>query len=134
MQVTNDSKFFPIINYHFRGRGLACGISAGSVYIMNSVISKTFYNLETAFGLYGAMWFYCICTFLGFFIMYFILPETEGIPLADIEGNFSKKRIKIFADDPVTNFFRKQLKENYPTISTIDKESSAFRTNDITKF
>lgn len=45
--------------------------------------------METAFSLPGFALFNCFIVAGGFVLMYFILPETEGRTLEDIELNFS---------------------------------------------
>ena len=40
---------------------------------------------------YGAFWFFMCCTLLGIVFVYFLLPETKGKTLEDIEKLFSKK-------------------------------------------
>ena len=40
----------------------------------------------------GTFWFYSCVTFLGAFILYFILPETEGRSLLEIEQHFTGEK------------------------------------------
>ena len=40
---------------------------------------------------YGAFWFFMCCTLTGIVFVYFLLPETKGKTLEDIEKLFSKK-------------------------------------------
>lgn len=74
---------------------MAGGIVAAFYYIMNFLSTKTYYNLETTFTLFGACLLYTILAIFGFIFMYVFLPETEGKTLEDIERHFSDKKIKI---------------------------------------
>lgn len=47
--------------------------------------------MERDLGLPGAPWFYASFAIVGAVILYFILPETEGRTLEDIERHFSEK-------------------------------------------
>lgn len=47
--------------------------------------------MERDLGLPGAPWFYAAFAVTGAAILYFILPETEGRTLEDIERHFSEK-------------------------------------------
>jgi hypothetical protein len=40
---------------------------------------------------YGAFWFFMCCTLVGIVFVYFLLPETKGKTLEDIEKLFSNK-------------------------------------------
>lgn len=62
---------------------------------MTFVTTKTYYNLEVSLGLYGVIWFYGVCDILGFFFLYFMLPETENRTLEDIETHFSDNKRKL---------------------------------------
>lgn len=47
--------------------------------------------MERDLGLAGAQWFYAAFALSGACILYFILPETEGRTLEDIERHFADK-------------------------------------------
>lgn len=64
-------------------------------YIFGFVTTKTYYNLETMLSLPGVSLLYCVITGIGLVSMYFILPETEGRTLEDIELHFSDNSKKI---------------------------------------
>lgn len=81
--------------FTFRSRGFATGITAALNYAMTFVTTKTYYNLEISLGLYGVIWFYGFCDILGFFFIYFMLPETENRTLEDIETHFSDNKRKL---------------------------------------
>nr|XP_014290513.2 facilitated trehalose transporter Tret1-like [Halyomorpha halys] len=83
------SEVFP-----FRGRSMASGLSAASSYLISFTATKSFQSLEELLGLRGLFMFYSVITFIGFFFLYFIMPETEGRPLEDIEKDYEKNKSK----------------------------------------
>lgn len=127
----------------FRGRGTACGIAAAFSYILNSIVSKLYFDVETSLGLYGSMWLFSCCSFLGLVSMYYLMPETEGKPFEEIERDFSGKHMPIFANDCISKkIFKdrcvdakvrkeKKINNNSANISSIEKQ--AHRTNDVSE-
>lgn len=55
------------------------------------ISTKSYLNVEQDLGLPGAPWFYASFAIGGAVILYFILPETEGCTLEDIERHFAEK-------------------------------------------
>lgn len=47
--------------------------------------------MRTTMTPYGVFWFFMCCTLAGIVFVYFLLPETKGKTLEDIEKIFSKK-------------------------------------------
>lgn len=47
--------------------------------------------MERSFGLIGTPWFYAAFAIAGAVTMFYILPETEGLTLEDIERHFSER-------------------------------------------
>lgn len=47
----------------------------------------------------GTFWFYSVVALVGALVLYFVLPETEGRTLMEIERHFAGKRM---TDDPTT--------------------------------
>ena len=74
---------------------MASGLSASASYIISFASTKSFQSLQEFLGLPGVFLFYSIMAFLGFFFLYFFMPETEGRPLEDIEKDYQKKSSKI---------------------------------------
>lgn len=72
--------------------------------------SKTFINLESNFQLWGTFAVYAVFGFAGTAYLYFLMPETEGKSLQDIEGYYNGK-FRTFADDPVINTFKRFKKK-----------------------
>ncbi|XP_026761515.1 facilitated trehalose transporter Tret1-like [Galleria mellonella] len=92
--------------FPFRSRASAQGLAAAANYIINFIGAKTFINLETSVHLWGAFAVYAGIAYLGVIYLYFFLPETEGKSLQEIESYYSGK-LRIFADDPFINIFKK---------------------------
>nr|XP_018913232.1 PREDICTED: facilitated trehalose transporter Tret1-like isoform X2 [Bemisia tabaci] len=78
-------EIFPIV-----GRGLATGITAGTKYLIQSAMVKSYLFIETYIGLSGMMYLYGTGAVLGVIHLYFCLPETEGKTLQQIESYFTK--------------------------------------------
>jgi facilitated trehalose transporter len=54
-------------------------------------VVRSFPVMQISMEKYGAFWFFMCCTLLGIIFVYFLLPETKGKTLEDIEKLFSKK-------------------------------------------
>ena len=78
--------------FPYRTRGLASGITAAACYIFLFFSSKTYLDIETAFTLEGAFWFYGFISSLGLIFLYFRLLETEGKTLEEIEQHYTEGR------------------------------------------
>ncbi|KAL3282157.1 hypothetical protein HHI36_005352 [Cryptolaemus montrouzieri] len=72
-------------------RAIASGITATSYYIFGFVCNKVFLSMINTFTLPGTFWFYSSMSFIGFIVLYFILPETEGKTLQEITDHFAGK-------------------------------------------
>lgn len=94
--------------YYFsnRSRASAQGFGAAWNYLVTFIGAKTYVDLETSFQLWGTFAVYAAFGFIGTIYLYFFIPETEGIPLHDIE-NFYNGKFRTFADDPFTRFFKR---------------------------
>ncbi|KAK7070962.1 hypothetical protein SK128_008481 [Halocaridina rubra] len=55
--------------------------------------SKTFYSMQDIIGLHGIFWFFSVSTFGYWLLVYFVVPETRGFTLMEIE-EFWKKHEK----------------------------------------
>ncbi|XP_053615234.1 facilitated trehalose transporter Tret1-like isoform X5 [Plodia interpunctella] len=92
--------------FPFRSRTTSQGIAAAANYVINFLAAKTFIDLESGLGLWGALVVYSMFGYLGFLYLYFFLPETEGKTLMEIESYYNGK-MRTFADDPFIRLFRK---------------------------
>lgn len=61
---------------------------------MGFIARKMYYNLETTLSLAGVSLLYSVICGTGLIVMYFILPETEGRSLEEIERHFSDESTK----------------------------------------
>lgn len=73
-------------------RGGASGLSGGTGYIFGFLSNKLFLKLLATLTLPGTFWMYSGVSLVGAAILYFILPETEGRSLVDIEEHFTGGR------------------------------------------
>lgn len=64
-------------------------------YLLNFIITKWYYNLETVLSLPGVTLVPCIIIGFGLILLYRILPETTNRSLEDIEIHFSDNSKKI---------------------------------------
>lgn len=77
--------------YPQKSRGMASGITIGIAFSMAFLMLKTFLvSLET-FGSTAVFFFYSIISLIGVAFGYFVLPETKGKSLQEIENHFVKK-------------------------------------------
>lgn len=86
-------------------RGLAAGIVGAICNIFGAIANKTFQGMVDNFGLNGTFLIYTLVYFVGFVILYFLMPETDGMSLTEIETLFAgKKKIKGEVElSPLTN-------------------------------
>jgi hypothetical protein len=62
---------------------------------MGFITTKTYFNLESTFSLSGVILLYGVIDCIGFFYIFFFLPETERRTLEDIEIHFSDNKRKL---------------------------------------
>lgn len=70
-------------------RANASGLSGGVGYIFGFTANKVFFKMVSVLTWPGTFWLYGCVALVGTIILYFILPETEGKPLAEIEMHFA---------------------------------------------
>jgi facilitated trehalose transporter len=75
---------------------VAGGMAAAFIYFMSFIAAKTYLNIEHSIQLYGSFWLFGVINCLCFAFLYFLLPETEGKTLEEIERLFAgnKHRVK----------------------------------------
>lgn len=77
--------------YPQKTRGFAVGITVAVGFILSFINVKTF---STVFEIFGSFWifsFYALIAFVGVLFAVFILPETKGKSLQEIENHFRGK-------------------------------------------
>lgn len=69
-------------------RAAGSGLAACTGYIFGFIVNKVFLWMVFELSLPGTFWFYSSVGVLGVIVFYFLLPETEGKPLDEIEDHF----------------------------------------------
>lgn len=69
-------------------RSGASGMSSGIGYIFGFLSNKLFLGMVANLTLPGTFWFYSAVALIGCITLYFVLPETEGKTLLEIETYF----------------------------------------------
>ncbi|CAK9818520.1 Facilitated trehalose transporter Tret1 [Anthophora plagiata] len=70
-------------------RSSATGAAGSIGYIWNSIANKVFLYMVDGMSLAGTFFFYALINFVGGVLLYFILPETEGRSLHEIEEHYA---------------------------------------------
>jgi facilitated trehalose transporter len=78
--------------YPQKVRGLAVGMTLFTGFVMSFANIKTFSTVFEIFGSFVTFSFYTIIAFLGILFAAFILPETKGKSLQEIESHFRGKK------------------------------------------
>lgn len=68
-------------------RGKAMSIVTAINWIINLLLSLTFLNLIQAIGIANTFWMYTLFNFLSLLFCYYLVPETKGVSLEQIEEN-----------------------------------------------
>lgn len=74
-----------------RVRGLTAGITVSIAYFMSFLVTKLYPTMLSWMGNGGVFLFYGVISMLGTVFVHFILPETKGKTLQEIENLFKKK-------------------------------------------
>ncbi|XP_072930372.1 facilitated trehalose transporter Tret1-like isoform X2 [Epargyreus clarus] len=70
-------------------RSGAAGLASAVGYIFGFLTNKMYLSMVSSLAIWGTYGFYAIVCFTGCIAFYFILPETEGKQLIDIENHFA---------------------------------------------
>uniref|UniRef100_A0A5B7AU98 Putative inositol transporter 4-like n=1 Tax=Davidia involucrata TaxID=16924 RepID=A0A5B7AU98_DAVIN len=76
--------------YPLRYRGIGGGIAAVSNWVSNLIVSETFLTLTEAIGSAGTFLLFAGFSFLGLVAIYFLVPETKGLPFEEVEKMLQK--------------------------------------------
>ncbi|XP_058196878.1 inositol transporter 4 [Rhododendron vialii] len=76
--------------YPLRYRGIGGGIAAVSNWTSNLLVSETFLTLTEAIGSAGTFMLFAGFSFLGLIAIYFLVPETKGLPFEEVEKMLEK--------------------------------------------
>lgn len=77
--------------YPQKSRGIASGFTIGIAFTMSFLMLKTFLASFEVFGSTAVFGFYSLISLIGIAFGYFILPETKGKSLQEIENYFVKR-------------------------------------------
>lgn len=78
-----------------RVRGLGSGISSATTFVSFFIVVKTAPGMMSNLGEVFTFLFYGIVALVGTGILYFVLPETKGKSLQEIEDKFKSNKISI---------------------------------------
>lgn len=92
-----------------RVRGTGAGLASGMGYFFGFLANKLFLSMISAMTLPGTFWLYSGISLLGALILFWILPETEGRTLLEIEDHFRGKQS---LDTTNANITPKKLSSN----------------------
>jgi sugar porter (SP) family MFS transporter len=76
--------------YPLKIRGLAAGIAAGTNWLANFAVSLTFLSLLKLLGPSRTFWLYGVLAIGSWLFSYFLVPETKGRSLEEIEAVWHK--------------------------------------------
>lgn len=76
--------------YPLKIRGLAAGIASGTNWTSNFVVSLTFLTMLQVLGASWTFWLYGLLSLAAWFFSYYLVPETKGRTLEEIEGFWHK--------------------------------------------
>jgi hypothetical protein len=74
-----------------RTRGISSGFSAAMCYVFVFAASKTYLDMEKSLQIYGSFLLFTGINVVGFFLVYWVAPVTEGKSLVEIEQYFSRE-------------------------------------------
>jgi sugar porter (SP) family MFS transporter len=74
--------------YPLRARGLAMSLATMVNWGFNLLVTLTFLSLIAALGRAGAFWCYALLSICAWFFAYFLVPETKGRTLEEIEAHW----------------------------------------------
>lgn len=83
-----SAELFPI-----KIKGLASGLASGTGYLFSFFMVKFYQDMVDLISAKGVFCFYGIMSFLGTIFVIFLLPETKGKSLQEIEEYFGKKPV-----------------------------------------
>ena len=105
--------------YPEAGRSLGNSISTTTNWITNFIVSLTFLDIVESFTTSGAFLFYSGLSVFGWFFMFFLVPETKGVPLERIPELFEDGVVQVKVEGLKVTTKQIDLKNSY---SEFDKE------------
>lgn len=77
--------------YPLKVRGIAGGTTAGVNWAFNFLVSVTFLTLVQALGPSFTFWLYALLAVGSWLFSYYLVPETKGLTLEEIEQSFRRR-------------------------------------------
>lgn len=74
-------------------RGIGTSLAVATLWFFNMMVALTFPPLLEALGKTHTFWLYTFFCLLGLLFVYYIVPETKGVSLEDIEKNLKAGKI-----------------------------------------
>jgi hypothetical protein len=74
--------------YPLRVRGIAEGSAAGVNWAFNFLVARTFLSLKDSLGPSLTFWVYALLAIASWIFSYYLVPETKGRTLEEIEHSF----------------------------------------------
>lgn len=71
-------------------KSIASTIATTFCWLIGFVITKYFGTISEALGMHYAFWIFGLCTFSAFCFVFFLLPETKGKSLQEIQDILNK--------------------------------------------
>ncbi|KAL2932259.1 Inositol transporter 4 [Bienertia sinuspersici] len=82
--------------YPLKYRGVGGGIAAVANWSSNLIVSETFLTLTEALGSAGTFLLFAGFSIVGLVSVYFLVPETKGLPMEEIEHMLEKGLSQVF--------------------------------------
>lgn len=76
--------------YPLRFRGIGGGIAAVFNWCANLIVSQSFLSMIKALGTSGTFLLFAGFSFIGFFAIYLLVPETKGLQFEEVEKLLQK--------------------------------------------
>ncbi len=81
--------------YPLKGRDFGITVSTATNWVCNTIIGATFLTMLNDWGPGKTYWTYGIANFAFLFILFYLVPETKGVSLEQIEENLKEgKKLK----------------------------------------
>ena len=102
--------------YPLQVRGLAVSICVATHWLFNFVLARSVpYMLSNI--TYGTYWFFAACTTLSVPFVWFMLPETKGLPLEEVDLLFEKR---IFSLRSPRSSFRQEASDQKAAVEQVE--------------
>ncbi len=88
--------------YPIKGREFGITVSTATNWICNTLIGATFLTMLHKWGPCNTYWTYGVANFAFLFILFYLVPETKGRSLEEIERNLKSGRKLREIGDPVS--------------------------------